>query len=139
MILNKNFIFSRPLTVTGAYLVSKGLIKFHQMTLDRIEKCDYVLQNTMMSIDAPVLRIKLDNPYYVTPESTRNLVGPPLAKRFRIPTPDRIYQKLSMKQESLIMLHDNESMDMVNENFGDMKKEKWYLLPEAYSLSLSLV
>ncbi|CBY20715.1 unnamed protein product [Oikopleura dioica] len=119
VILNKNFIFSRPLTVTGAYLVSKGLIKFHQMTLDRIEECNYVLQNTMLSIDAPILRIKMDNPYYVTPE--------------------RIYQKLSLKQESLIMLHDNVSMDMVNENFGEMKKEKCYLLPKAYSLSLSLV
>lgn len=119
MILNKNFIFSRPLTVTGAYLVSKGLIKFHQMTLDRIEECNYVLQNTMLSIDAPFLRIKMDNPYYVTPE--------------------RIYQKLSLKQESLIMLHDNVSMDMVNENFGEMKKEKCYLLPKAYSVSLSLV
>ena len=55
MILNQNFVFSRPLTVTGAYFRPDRTIDgifyekeviFHQMTLDRIENNTFILQNT---------------------------------------------------------------------------------------------
>jgi hypothetical protein len=50
VLLNENFVFSRPLTVTGAILYkNKREPVFHQMTLDRIENRKYVLQNTQFS------------------------------------------------------------------------------------------
>ena len=60
--LNENFVFSRPLSVTGAYFLPTRRIDgidyaeevfFHQMTLDRIENGEYVLQNNEISVDAP--------------------------------------------------------------------------------------
>ena len=52
MILNENFVFSRPLTVTGAILYqNESDPVFHQMTLDRIENGEYILQNTQFSAD----------------------------------------------------------------------------------------
>ncbi|CBY15344.1 unnamed protein product [Oikopleura dioica] len=53
--LNQNFVFSRPLTVTGAYFIPARTINgvfyneevvFHQMTLDKIENNTFILQNT---------------------------------------------------------------------------------------------
>jgi len=51
VLLNENFIFSRPLTVTGAYRFPTGEVVFHQMTLDRIDNGEYVLQNSEISVD----------------------------------------------------------------------------------------
>ena len=75
--LNENFKFTRPATVTGAYLPSSGDLFFHQMTLDRVENGDYILQNSDFADHSPgkklfcfqnepllVLRIPLKNPYY---------------------------------------------------------------------------
>jgi len=62
VLLNENFSFSRPLTVTGACFLPARTIDgvfnneevfFHQMTLDRIENGEYVLQNNEISVDAP--------------------------------------------------------------------------------------
>ncbi|CBY19293.1 unnamed protein product [Oikopleura dioica] len=62
VMLNENFVFSRPLSVTGAYFLPTRRIDgidfaeevfFHQMTLDRIENGEYVLQNTQFSVDHP--------------------------------------------------------------------------------------
>ena len=53
VLLHENFVFSRPLTVTGAYLLPNGEVFFHQMTLDRIENNEYVLQNNQFSVDHP--------------------------------------------------------------------------------------
>ena len=56
--INENFVFSRPLSVTGAYFLPTRRIDgidypekvfFHQMTLDRIENGEYVLQNTQFT------------------------------------------------------------------------------------------
>jgi hypothetical protein len=50
VLLNENFVFFRPLTVTGAILFkNKSEPDFHQMTLDRIENGKYILQNTLFS------------------------------------------------------------------------------------------
>jgi len=62
--LNENFVFSRPLSVTGAFFLPTRRIDgidypeevfFHQMTLDRIKNGEYVLQNNQISFDAPGL------------------------------------------------------------------------------------
>ncbi|CBY42197.1 unnamed protein product [Oikopleura dioica] len=62
VMLNENFVFSRPLSVTGAYFLPTRRIDgidypeevfFHQMTLDRIENGEYVLQNTQLSVNHP--------------------------------------------------------------------------------------
>ncbi|CBY33810.1 unnamed protein product [Oikopleura dioica] len=64
VLLHKNFVFSRPLTVTGAIIIPHQRIDgidypeevfFQQMTLDRIENGEYVLQNSEFTIDAPGL------------------------------------------------------------------------------------
>ena len=119
--LHKNFEFSRPLTVTGAYQLPDGRIIFHQMVLDRIDKHEFILQNTNLLMDAPVLRIKTSDPYYVTDSK--------LSDHFI----------LNRQQGKLSFNSGNISLDLVNEKYCDMKQQKWYLLPEAYSLSLSLV
>ena len=91
------------------------------MVLDRVEKHEFILQNTKLSMDAPVLRIKTSDPYYVSVSK--------LSDQFILNRQDG---KLSFNS-------DNISMDLVNEIYGDMKQQKWYLLPQAYSLSLNLV
>jgi len=62
VMLNENFVFSRPLSVTGAYFLPTRRIDgidfaeevfFHQMTLDRIENGEYILQNTQFSENHP--------------------------------------------------------------------------------------
>ena len=116
--LHDKFLFSRPLAVIGAYIFPDRKMIFHQMTLDRIEKDEYVLQNTKLSMDASVLRIKTTNSYYVTEDVIRNFSG--------------LGKQPSYNVGGIFM-------DLVNETFGNMDIQKWYLLPEAYSLSLSLV
>ncbi|CAG5106057.1 Oidioi.mRNA.OKI2018_I69.chr1.g2663.t1.cds [Oikopleura dioica] len=43
--LHENFIFDRPLTVTVAINIKERGVHFHQMTVDNIKNCEYVLQN----------------------------------------------------------------------------------------------
>ena len=51
--LNEKFIFYRPLTVTGAKLYkNESELVFHQMTLDRIENGEYIIQNTQFKSDS---------------------------------------------------------------------------------------
>ncbi|CBY15691.1 unnamed protein product [Oikopleura dioica] len=64
--LNENFVFTRPLTVTGVILFRNEMNPtFHQMTLDRIENGEYVLQNTQFSDEHPAaIRIEQTRPYF---------------------------------------------------------------------------
>ncbi|CBY40044.1 unnamed protein product, partial [Oikopleura dioica] len=82
VMLNENFVFSRPLSVTGAYFLPTRRIDgidypevfFHQMTLDRIENGEYVLQNTQFSVNhPPVIKIKQTRPYYDSSSFVTNL------------------------------------------------------------------
>ena len=122
--------FTRPATVTGAYLFPSGEIIFHQMTLDRIENDEYVLQNTDLVNHSPgklsifqkqiqyfskVIRIFLKHPYYASFEYISHLHNE---------TQSNVYEDADMK------------LKFVNEKFGNMEKETWYLLPEAYTLHL---
>ena len=79
--LNENFIFTRPLTVTGAYLIpelnengvrSPAKVFFHQMVLDdSIEndadcnKAEYVIHNTSFEHGGSALKIPKARAYYV--------------------------------------------------------------------------
>ncbi|CBY11139.1 unnamed protein product [Oikopleura dioica] len=54
VLLNENFSFTRPLTVTGAILFPNKIEPtFHQMTLVKIDNGEYVLENTQISDDHP--------------------------------------------------------------------------------------
>ncbi|CBY13853.1 unnamed protein product [Oikopleura dioica] len=125
VLLNENFSFSRPLTVTGAYFLPARTIDgvffpekvfFHQMTLDRIENDEYVLQNSEISVPAQVIKIKKTHPYYA-------------------PIHDFNYYYNS--QTGLSIYNDGSiKMQLVNELATNMSCETWYLLPQAYSLKL---
>ena len=68
MLFHEKFTFTRPLTVTGAYLYLDGSIIFHQMVLERIENSNYILQNTLIGHSDPLLRIPLKRQYYASYE-----------------------------------------------------------------------
>ena len=108
--LNRTFFFTRPLSVTGAYLLPDDSIIFHQMILDRVENDEYVLQNTMLSMDAPVIRVPVNRPYYKPVNTVR-------------------YKNGMIKK----IIDD----DGVNEQIGNMETAEWYLLPDAFSVRLT--
>ncbi|CAG5102079.1 Oidioi.mRNA.OKI2018_I69.chr1.g134.t1.cds [Oikopleura dioica] len=113
--LNEKFIFTRPLTVTGAYLYPSGEILFHQMTLDRIENDEYMLQNNDFKEHSPVLRIPLKNPYYAAYE---------------------YFCDIYFKTQCNLYEDDEIKLQIVNDEYGNMDENTWYLLPEAYTLEL---
>jgi len=64
VILNENLVFDplvwRPLSVTGAILFpNENEPSFHQMTIDRIDNGEYVLQNTQFSDDPSAASFKM--------------------------------------------------------------------------------
>ncbi|CBY36229.1 unnamed protein product [Oikopleura dioica] len=118
--LNENFVFTRPLTVTGVILFQNEMNPtFHQMTLDRIENGEYILQNTQFSDEHPaVIRIEQTRPYFhPSYEFVNNLC---------IQTQNNIYVEGNIK------------LRFVNQN-RLMRYNKWYLLPQAYSLTLTKI
>ncbi|CBY13458.1 unnamed protein product [Oikopleura dioica] len=118
--LNENFVFTRPLTVTGVILFQNEMNPhFHQMTLDRIENGEYVLQNTQFSVEHPAaIRIEQTRPYFhPSYEFVNNLC---------IQTQNNIYVEGNIK------------LRFVNQN-RLMRYNKWYLCPQAYSLTLTKV
>ena len=124
-ILNENFIFTRPLTVTGAYLLpDRVTIFFHQMVLDRIDNendcfnAEYVIHNTSFGHGGPVLKIPKTRAYYVNESIMRNNQTGPNEFKFYGPNP-------------------GDFMRLVNEKSGNMQPNTWYLLPQAYSITLT--
>ena len=127
MLLNENFHFTRPLTVTGAYLLPDRFIDgnffpeevfFHQMVLDRVDDStnEYVIQNTSFAEGGPVLRIPKKNAYYTSNPNMMNLN-------------DAGQYKLNGQN--------GEEWSLVNENVRNtMKPKTWYLLPQAYEITL---
>ena len=59
--INEKFVFTRPATVTGAFLHSSGGVAFHQMTLDHVENDEYVLQNTDFKDSSPGSKLYYQN------------------------------------------------------------------------------
>ena len=124
VLLNENFLFTRPLTVTGAYLLPDDTIFFHQMVLDRVDDLtdEYVLQNSSFDHGGAVLRIPKTREYYVNEFMMVN--NNPAPGEFKFYGPN------------------GEFMWLVNEDFDStethrpMMHNTWYLLPQAYSLTL---
>ena len=88
------------------------------MLLDRIDDStdEYVVQNTSFDIGGSVLRIPKSRAYYVT--------GDVMLKNSFGPDEYKFYGKKG------------EFMWLVNERFGNMQPNTWYLLPQAYSITL---
>jgi hypothetical protein len=118
-LLNVNFRFTRPLTVTGAFLLPDDTVFFHQMVLDRVDDLtnEYVLQNTLFEYDGAVLRVPKMREYYASEQMM-----------LMFNTGSGEFKFYGSK---------GEFMCLVNEDFGNtMKQNTWYLLPQAYSLTL---
>ncbi|CBY31069.1 unnamed protein product [Oikopleura dioica] len=123
VLLNENFNFTRPLTVTGAFLLPDLVtVFFHQMVLDRIDNptdcfnAEYVIHNTSFDEGGPVLKIPKTRAYYVNEFMMQNnQTGPNEYKYYG---------------------QNGEFMWLVNENYQNMQPNTWYLLPQAYSLTL---
>ncbi|CAG5078966.1 Oidioi.mRNA.OKI2018_I69.PAR.g9136.t1.cds [Oikopleura dioica] len=83
-------------TATAAYVFDPEKesphrnVFYHQMTMDRVENNEYVLQNNQFLIDSPVIRISKFKPFF-------------------------------------------DPSDLVS---GEIQYEEWYLLEEAYTLTL---
>jgi hypothetical protein len=119
VLLNENFVFTRPLTVTGAFLLADDTIFFHQMVLERVDDStdEYVIQNTCFKHGGTVLRIPKTRECYVNEQM--------MLKNNPAPDEFKFYGK------------NGEFMWLVNEDFGNtMKQNTWYLLPQAYSITL---
>ena len=124
--MNENFTFTRPLTITGAYLLPDRFIDgnfvpeqvfFHQMVLDRVDDStnEYVIQNTSFNEGGPVLRISTKNEYYGCDQNAvMNNFG-----QFKL------------------FGQNGEEWSLVHEIAGNMKPKTWYLLPQAFSIILT--
>ena len=89
------------------------------MVLDRVDNStdEYVIQNTSFQHGGAVLRIPKTRQYYVSE--------------------DVMLQNRNVYGEFKYYGQNGEFMWLVNEDFGNtMKQNTWYLLPQAYSLTL---
>ena len=104
------------------YQNDDGSFLMHQMLLDRVENREYVLQNTLIEHEGTEhgtqLRIPLDRPYYA---SDINMM-------YRLSSSNYVYKG-----------DNNEIINLVHEKVNSEKwhKGEWYLLPQAYSITLS--
>jgi len=95
-----------------------GEIFCHQMTLDRTEGDEFILQNSQLyygtsTVETPVIRVKMSNPFWLEEDSFfyhYRLNGRPIAN------------------------FDGKYHEIVCDR--NMIPEKWYLYPEGYSLKL---
>ena len=88
------------------------------MVLDRVDlsTSEYVIANTSFDDGGPVLRIHKKNAYYSSNPSM---------------------MKLNTAGQYRFNGQNGEEWTLVNENVGNtMKPKTWYLLPQAYSLTL---
>ena len=90
------------------------------MVLDHVDDStdEYVIQNSDFEHGGAVIRIPKTREYYAYEDvMLRNNTGPGEYKHFG---------------------KNGEFMALVNEDFGDtMKQNTWYLLPQAYSITLT--
>jgi hypothetical protein len=126
VLLNENFQFTRPVTVTGAYLLPDRYVDgnffseevfFHQMVVDRVDVStnEYVIHNTSFNEGGAVLRIEKRNEYYGCDQNAvMNNFG-----------------------QYKLFGQNGEEWSLVHEIAGNMKPKTWYLLPQAYSIILT--
>ena len=94
------------------------------MILDRVENDEYILQNTLHSSEIassqndPLLKISRKKRYFTTPE--------------RLPI---IYNH--NEGDYVFKTANNESIYVTSTGQPTMKKEEWYLLPQAFSITLT--
>ena len=99
------------------------------MILDDVKNDQYILQNTLHSNEIspsqnlPLLRISRKKRYYVSPDDIDNC--------YDWKKNDYIYRGPNK------FLKRNEFLYLTNEEQPTMKKEEWYLLPYAYSITLT--
>ena len=119
VLLNENFKFTRPLTVTGVFYRRNQPVFFHQMVLDRVESDHYIVQNNFLKFGGSSLQIPVKQAYYAESNMLRNCSST---------TRDSMNRYLYE--------NDGVKMFLVNENVNDMKYNNWYLIPQAYSFIL---
>ena len=86
------------------------------MVLDRIENSEFILQNTLIDHSGSQIRIPLSREFYASYEIMEDCFNC---------YSDYVYQGPN-----------NEIIALMNEQFN-METEKWYLLPQAYSITLT--
>merc|ERR1719223_2003599 len=124
--LNEQFVFSRPLVVTGFFITEQNGEKTEnhlQLLLDRVENGHYILQNSLQSEIfhemTHMIKIPLNRPYYVDHDHfVRNNFSHGNSYQYRDPST-------------------GVSMKLVNfrVNCGLMTNT-WYLFPTAYSIKM---
>jgi hypothetical protein len=112
------------LTVTGAFILPEDTIFFHQMVLDCVDDStdEYVLQNSSFEHGGAVVRIPKTREYYVNEQMM--LRNNPAPGEFKFYGPKGEFMWLVNKDFG------------INETHRPMKQNTWYLLPQAYSLTL---
>jgi len=142
VLLHENFVFSRPLTVTGAIIVPHKIIDgvdypekvfFHQMTLDRIENGEYVLQNNQFSDHSSTGTFNLFSQFKIT--KTIILVIR-IKQRYPHYAAEPFVSNLENQTGDNIFTDGNIKIELINEQYY-MPRNKWFLLPYAYSLKLT--
>ena len=142
VLLHENFVFSRPLTVTGAIIVPQKIIDgidypekvfFHQMTLDRIENGEYVLQNNQFSDKSSTGTFNLFSKFKIT--KTIILVIR-IKQRYPHYAAEPFVSNLENQTGDNIFIDGNIKIELVNEQYF-MTRNRWFLLPYAYSLKLT--
>ena len=86
------------------------------MVLDRIENSEFILQNTLIDHSGSQIRIPLTREYYASYEMMEDCYN--------------------CYNDYVYYGDNNEFLALVNEQFN-MDTEKWYLLPQAYSITLT--
>ena len=88
------------------------------MILDRIENSNYILQNTLIGHSTSQLRIPLKRQYYADY--------------------DMMEDCFNCYNDYVYYGPNNEFCELANEEIKNMKPEEWHLLPQAYSITLTL-
>ena len=86
------------------------------MVLDRIENSEFILQNTLIAHSGSQIRIPVSREFYADEEMMKDCYN--------------------SYQDFVYFGDNNEILELVNEEFN-METEKWYLLPQAYSITLT--
>ena len=87
------------------------------MVLDRIENSEFVLQNTLTDHSGSQIRIPLSRDFYASEEMMEAC--------------------FNCYNDFVFYGDNNEFLTLANEQFNNMREENWYLLPQAYSITLT--
>jgi len=123
VLLNENFVFTRPVIVTVAHwLPERKKVFFFQSVLERIEDDNYVLANNAFVKGSEEIHIPVKSPYYNWDS--------------------RAMRKMIQRHKSSLYEDNNIRLYFVNEkekpkegiDVPEMEPERYYLLSAAFSL-----